>query len=82
MGVPPPIRDLTARNEVVHAYSAHAKVHEHFGDLTQNVPLEARVNQMAAWTKKVGARQGQVFKAIEVARNPPPFWAVPASQAV
>jgi hypothetical protein len=30
---------------------------------------------MAGWAKKVGARQGQPFEGIEVARNMPPSWA-------
>ena len=80
MGVPPQIKHLTARNEVVHAYSAHEKAHKHFGDLIQNVSLEAGVSRMAAWAKKVGARQGQVFKEIEVRKNLPSSWAVPANQ--
>jgi UDP-glucose 4-epimerase len=75
MGVSPQIKNLEARNEVVHAYSAHEKVQQYFGDLIKNVPLEAGVNRMAAWAKKVGARQGQAFKSIEVRKNLPPAWA-------
>jgi len=75
MGVPPQIKHLEARNEVVHAYSAHEKVHQYFHDLIKNVSLEAGVNQMAIWAKQVGARQGQAFKAIEVRKNLPPSWA-------
>jgi len=33
------------------------------------------VNRMAAWAKKVGARQGQAFEGIEVRKNLPPSWA-------
>lgn len=75
MGVPPQIKKLEARNEVVHAYSAHEKVHRHFGDLIKNVTLEEGVNRMAAWAKKTGARQGKPFEGIEVSRNLPPAWA-------
>ena len=75
MGVPPQIKHLEARNEVVHAYSAHEKVHQYFHDLIKNVSLEAGVNQMAVWAKQVGARQGQAFEGIEVAKNLPPSWA-------
>jgi UDP-glucose 4-epimerase len=74
MGVPPQIKKLEARNEVVHAYSAHEKVHHCFGDLIKNVSLEAGVNRMAVWAKKVGARQGQMFEGIEVRKNLPPSW--------
>jgi len=75
MGVPPQIKKLEARNEVVHAYSAHEKVHQHFGDLIKNVSLETGVNRMAVWAKKVGARKGQAFEGIEVRKNLPPSWA-------
>ena len=75
MGVPPQIKKLEARNEVVHAYSAHDKVRKHFGDLIKNIPLEEGVNRMAAWARKTGVRQGQTFEGIEVAKNMPPAWA-------
>jgi UDP-glucose 4-epimerase len=60
---------------VEHAYSAHEKVRKYFGDLIKNVPLEEGVNRMAAWAKKVGARQGQPFAGVEVHKNMPPSWA-------
>jgi len=69
------IKYLEARNEVAHAYSAHEKVQEHFGDLIKNVSLEEGVGRMAAWAKKVGARQGKLFEGIEVRKNLPPSWA-------
>lgn len=75
MGAPPQIKHLDARNEVVHAYSAHEKVHKHFGDLIKNVSLEEGVNRMAAWAKTAGARQGKAFEGIEVRKNLPPSWA-------
>jgi UDP-glucose 4-epimerase len=68
------IKHLDARNEVVHAYSAHEKVRKHFGDLIKNVPLEEGVARMAAWAKKAGARQGKPFEGIEVRKNLPPSW--------
>jgi UDP-glucose 4-epimerase len=76
MDVQPEIRHLDARNEVVHAYSSHAKVRQHFGDLIKNVPLKEGVTRMAAWAKRVGARQGKPFEDIEVRRHLPPSWAV------
>jgi UDP-glucose 4-epimerase len=75
MGVPPNLKKLDARNEVVHAYSAHEKVQKHFGDLIKNVSLEEGVAQMAAWAKKTGVRQGKLFEGIEVRKNLPPSWA-------
>jgi UDP-glucose 4-epimerase len=74
MGSEPNLRHLDARNEVVHAYSSHAKVQRHFGDLIKNVPLEEGVGRMAAWAKKTGARQGKAFEAIEVRKNLPGSW--------
>jgi UDP-glucose 4-epimerase len=74
MGAKPEIKHLDARNEVVHAYSAHEKVQKYFGDLIKNVPLEEGVARMAAWAKKVGARQGKPFEGIEVRKNLPPAW--------
>jgi UDP-glucose 4-epimerase len=75
MGVPPQIKNLEARNEVVHAFSAHEKVHKYFDDLIGNVPLEEGVERMAAWAKKTGAREGKQFEGIEVSKNMPPSWA-------
>jgi UDP-glucose 4-epimerase len=75
MGAKSQIKHLDARNEVVHAYSAHEKVREHFGDLIKNVPLEEGVRRMAAWAKKTGARQGKPFEGIEVRKNLPQSWA-------
>jgi len=75
MGAKSQIKHLAARNEVVHAYSAHEKVRKHFGDLIQNVPLEAGVGKMAAWARTAGARQGKPFEGIEVRKNLPASWA-------
>jgi len=75
MAADSPIKYLDARNEVVHAYSAHEKVRQHFGDLIKNVSLEEGVAKMAAWAKQAGARQGKPFAGIEVRKNLPPSWA-------
>ena len=69
------IKHLDARNEVVNAYSAHEKVRKFFGDLIKNVSLEEGVAKMAAWARKVGARQGKPFGSVEVRRNMPSSWA-------
>ncbi|MGH7978835.1 MAG: NAD-dependent epimerase/dehydratase family protein, partial [Limisphaerales bacterium] len=75
MGTTARVKNLDARNEVVHAYSAHEKVRGHFGDLIKNVSLEDGVAKMAAWARTVGARQGKPFEGIEVQKNLPPSWA-------
>lgn len=75
MGAETQVKHLDARNEVIHAYSAHEKVRKHFGDLIKNVPLGEGVARMAAWAKKAGARQGKPFEGIEIRKNLPPSWA-------
>jgi UDP-glucose 4-epimerase len=75
MGAKPVIQHLTARNEVLHAYSAHEKVRRHFADLIKNISLAEGVAKMAAWAKKTGSRQGKPFEGIEVRKNLPAHWA-------
>ena len=74
MGAKPEIRFLEARNEVVHAYSSHEKVRAYF-DCPPETSLDVGLARMAAWAKRVGARQSQAFGEIEVARGLPPSWA-------
>jgi UDP-glucose 4-epimerase len=76
MGVKSDIKHLDARNEVIHAYSAHEKVREYFGDVVKNVSLEEGVARMAAWARKTGVRRGKPFAGVEVRKNMPPSWAV------
>lgn len=73
-GVQPRIRHLPAREEVLHAYASHEKAQRIFG-ARKPVTLEDGIERMAAWARKVGARQSATFKNIEVARNLPPSWA-------
>lgn len=75
MGVEPNIKHLPARNEVVHAFSSHAKVQKHFGNLIKNISLEDGLARMSDWVQKSGARTGKPFEGIEVPRNLPPSWA-------
>jgi len=74
MGVEPKLNFLPARNEVVHAFSSHDKVRSMFGDIIQDIKLEAGIAQMADWVKRTGARTGKPFEGIEVERNLPPSW--------
>ncbi len=69
----PNIRYLDARNEVIHAYSDHSKARSLFQQSTF-VSLEEGVARMAAWARKVGARQSSTFENIEILRNLPPSW--------
>ncbi|NCD35414.1 MAG: NAD-dependent epimerase/dehydratase family protein [Spartobacteria bacterium] len=75
MGASPELTYLPARNEVVNAYSTHAKAQRVFGDLMKNIPLEEGVARMAEWVKVAGSRTGRPFTGIEVAQNMPSFWA-------
>lgn len=72
-GVSPDINHLTARNEVLHAYSDHAKAHHVFGAPT-GIDLREGISRMAAWAKLVGARQGQEFTNIEITEKLPDGW--------
>src|SRR5258706_2159170 len=72
-GGKPDIRYLPARNEVQHAYSDHTRARRLFGT-NGGIPLEEGIDRMARWARKVGARQGQPFKDIEVRQNLPPSW--------
>jgi UDP-glucose 4-epimerase len=74
-GVPANVKHLPARNEVVDAYSSHEKARRIFGD-TEPVSLEEGIERMAAWARRVGARESSVFGEIEVERNLPPSWNV------
>lgn len=74
MGASAQVKHLDARNEVVHAYSAHEKVRKHFGDLIKNVSLGEGVAKMAAWAKMAGPRQGKPFEGVEIRKKLPPSW--------
>lgn len=73
-GVKEQIDFLEARNEVVHAYSSHEKVHQYFGHMIKNIPLKDGIERMTGDAKAKGPRKGDKFKNIEVERNMPPAW--------
>jgi UDP-glucose 4-epimerase len=79
-GVKPEIKHLSARNEVMHAYSDHAKAHSIFGDPT-GITLEQGIARMAAWARKVGARHGQEFENIEIMEKLPDGWNLQKTKA-
>lgn len=74
-GVTPDINYLQARNEVLHAYSDHTKAHQIFG-AASGIDLKEGIARMAAWAKKVGARQGQEFDNIEITEKLPQGWEI------
>jgi len=73
-GVSEQIEYLEARNEVVHAYSNHDKVHNFFGHMINNISLKDGIERMVADAKEKGPRTGEKFKNIEVEKNMPAAW--------
>ena len=80
-GVKPDIKHLSARNEVLHAYSDHSKAHKVVGDPT-GIDLKEGIRRMAAWARRVGARQSQEFDNIEITEKLPDGWQVKKQAAV
>jgi UDP-glucose 4-epimerase len=80
-GVEPNINYLSARNEVLHAYSDHTKAHTIFGDPT-GIDLAEGIRRMANWARKVGARQSKEFGEIEIAEKLPDGWGIQKKSAV
>ena len=75
----PEIEFLPAREEVVHAFSDHAKLHRVFGR-EETVPLEEGLRRMSDWAREVGVREPVRFESVEVLRNLPPSWAAGLTQ--
>jgi UDP-glucose 4-epimerase len=73
MGVKPDIKHFPARNEVLHAYSDHAKTKEFF-NYQAKTSLAEGIKKMAAWAKKAGARESREFGEIEIRKNLPKAW--------
>ena len=73
MGVRAEVEHLAPRDEVVHAYSSHARVRAAFGS-SRETPLDEGLREMAAWVRAHGARATPRFEAIEVTRNLPAAW--------
>lgn len=71
--VTPKINYLSARKEVMHAYSDHTKAHDYFR-LEGTVSLDDGISKMAEWAKSAGARESEEFSNIEVWENIPDGW--------
>jgi len=70
-----PIRYLTARNEVLHAYSDHTKAKKIFGIKDNDfVDLETGVGKMATWALNAGPRKTPRFTNIEIFEKLPAIW--------
>jgi UDP-glucose 4-epimerase len=65
---------LHARNEVVHAFSDHAKLERVVG-YAPRITLEEGIRRMADWARAQGPQQQTGFDGeIELTRNLPPSW--------
>jgi UDP-glucose 4-epimerase len=72
--VEPVINYLPARNEVVHAFSDHAKIKQYFGAY-KSITLEEGINIMGRWALENGPRETKPFTNIEIRKNMPSKWA-------
>ncbi len=68
------VKHLEARNEVVHAFSEHTKVHNVFNPPAP-IDLKTGILRMAEWVKSQGPAVPVEFKNIEVYKKLPPSWA-------
>src|SRR2546423_2318510 len=75
----PEIEFLPAREEVVHAFSDHEKLHRVFGH-ERAVSLEDGLRRMAEWAREAGVQEAVRFESVEVLRNLPPSWAAGLTQ--
>ena len=73
LGKPLNLKHLEARNEVVHAFSDHAKVRDVFAPPAP-VDLRTGIERMAAWVKTQPLPSPIRFDNIEVTRSLPPSW--------
>ncbi len=81
MGGTGAVKYLDARNEVVHAFSSHAKLEEVFG-YKAKVSLEEGVRKMGEWARVVGAKKSQLFGSIEIMKKMPKSWKEELLQSV
>jgi UDP-glucose 4-epimerase len=81
MGTKADVVHLDARNEVKIAFSDHSKAEKIFGKQPQTT-FQAGVRAMAQWVKTHGARESNVFEAIEVHKNLPSSWARGAQKSI
>lgn len=73
MGAETSITYQRERKEVKHAYSAHKKIREFFGD-QKRTTLREGLARMANWVKEAGCRTSGKFENIEIKMNLPESW--------
>ena len=75
MGLQSDIKYLPARNEVMHAFADHSKLHELFKvDPDSLIQLEQGLKEMAAWVMTEGVRKAPKHEFIEISENLPKVW--------
>jgi UDP-glucose 4-epimerase len=74
MGKDCTVAHLDPRNEVKIAFSDHSRAESVFG-VRRKVSLEEGIQNMAAWVKDHGSREGSIFEDIEIPKNLPASWA-------
>lgn len=74
MGITGELRQLPARNEVMHAYSDHSKMRKTFGINAHSLTLDEGLGRMVDWVKKAGSRSSSKFENIEILEKLPPSW--------
>ncbi|MCX2743394.1 NAD-dependent epimerase/dehydratase family protein [Mangrovivirga sp. M17] len=75
MGIEGEVRNLEARNEVIHAYADHSKARKVFGITPDTITdLETGLTNMAEWVKMNGVRKTPKFENIEILENLPKVW--------
>lgn len=72
-GRPCEVKHLPPRNEVVHAFSDHSRVHRVFSPPTP-IDLSTGIRRMAEWVQNRGPAMPVRFKDIEIRQNLPAGW--------
>lgn len=73
-GLPCVVKHLPPRNEVIHAFSDHAKVRRVF-EPSQPIDLKIGIRRMAEWVKARGQATAVKFTDIEIQQGLPATWA-------
>jgi UDP-glucose 4-epimerase len=75
LGAPLKVLHHPPRNEVVHAYASHDKLHKVWPKEIPQTPLAEGIRHMADWVRELGPRPPIQFRGeIEVKENLPSAW--------
>lgn len=73
MGIKGAVLHTESRNEVVHAWSDHAKSQKIFGRISLT-PLDIGLKRMAKWAMTTGIKESKKFEKIEIQEKLPTIW--------